>query len=121
MRLHFSRILSVQVWRKVRERTLKFINKKNSLIEMFKFSGSCPGSSCHRTGSESSGGRNNCKDLLRQIKQLTSENTKLNKKVEQLSEKSSDSAYLRKENKKLTSEVSRFQKQSEELLKIFKT
>lgn len=122
MRLHFSRILSVQVWRQVRERpTNERIyqqqqQQKSSLIDclLFKFRGSyCPGSSCNRTGSSgsgSSGGCTNCKDLRREIKQLTADNTKLNKKVEQLSEKCSDAVDLRKVSKKLTAENSKLQK-----------
>jgi len=90
---------------------------------MFKFSGPyCPGSSCDHTSStaKSSGGCNDCKDLRREIKQLTSENTKLNKKVELMSEKSSDSADLRKENKKLTSEISKLRKKIDDVSKKLK-
>lgn len=75
----------------------------------------CPGSSCRRNNGSTC---KSCKDMQSEIKQLTTENTKLKKKVEQLSSKSNDADDLRKRNKQLTSEISKWQKKVEHLTKI---
>lgn len=75
----------------------------------------CAGSKHHRTNTSQCP---DCKDLQRQVKHFTTENTKLEKKVAQLSTKSSDTENLRKEIKALTSENSKLKKKVGQLCKI---